>query len=122
MTEKQTIFLTDDNWADYLPWEYIDKLTEETPPGPSGYGLDDKIVTRLLAWVGQQSGESAEHRFEMERHDAVATLHLAAGWDASLFDDADARITAALEKMLRPIVERLDKLEKAVAALQDRGN
>jgi hypothetical protein len=45
-----------------------------------GIDRDDKVVTKLLAWVAMQSGKSAEVRYEMSRHDAAVTLELAAGW------------------------------------------
>jgi len=59
--------------------DYLEKLVKETPVGPDGYDGDDKIVTRLLAWVALQSGQSAEVRYEMSRHDAAVVLELSAG-------------------------------------------
>jgi hypothetical protein len=81
---KRTIVLTDDNWRDYLPMDYLEKLVEETLVGPDGYDGGDKIVTRLLAWVALQSGQSTEFRFEMSRYDAAVVLELAVGWDPLL--------------------------------------
>jgi hypothetical protein len=81
---KRIIILTDDNWHDYLPMDYLEKLVTELPVGLQGYDVDDKIVTRLLAWVALQSGQSREFRFEMSRHDASVVLELAAGWDPLL--------------------------------------
>jgi hypothetical protein len=81
---KRLIVLTDDNWHDYLPMDYLEKLVKESPVGPEGYDRDDKIVTRLLAWVALQSGQSTEFRFEMSRYDAAVVLELAAGWDPLL--------------------------------------
>jgi hypothetical protein len=46
--------------------------------------VNDKIVTRLLAWVALQSGQSTEVRYEMNRHDASVVLNLAAGWEPLL--------------------------------------
>jgi hypothetical protein len=67
---KTRIVLTDDNWHDYLPTGYVEQLVRDFPVPDDGYGPDDDIVTRLLAWVGKQSGESGQYRFEMSRHDA----------------------------------------------------
>jgi hypothetical protein len=78
---KRTIVLTDDNWHDYLPMGYLEKLVQESPVGPEGYDVDDKIVTRLLAWVALQSGQSAEFRYEMSRYDAAVVLELTACWE-----------------------------------------
>lgn len=78
---KQRVLLTDDNWHDYLPVDYLEKLVAESPCGPDGYNSDDKIVTRLLAWVAMQSGQSKEYRFEMTPYDASVVLNLAAGLD-----------------------------------------
>jgi hypothetical protein len=77
---KERIVLDDDNWHDYLPMVYLKKLVKETPPGPEGYSSDDKIVTRLLAWVAMKSGESKKYRFEMTPYDASIVLNLTAGW------------------------------------------
>jgi hypothetical protein len=81
---KRLIVLTDDNWHDYLPMVYLEKLVQESPVGPEGYDGDDKILTRLLSWVALQSGQSAEVRYEMSRHDASVVLNLAAGWEPLL--------------------------------------
>jgi hypothetical protein len=78
---KCLVVLTDDNWHDYLPMDYLEKLVKQSPVGPDGYDGDDKIVTRLLAWVALQSGQSAEFRYEMSRYDGAVVLNLAAGWD-----------------------------------------
>jgi hypothetical protein len=78
---KHVVVLTDDNWHDYLPMDYLEKLVQESPVGPEGYDVDDKIVTRLLAWVALQSGQSAEVRCEMSRYDATVVVNLAAGWE-----------------------------------------
>jgi hypothetical protein len=51
-TAKQRVALTDDNWHDSLPMDYLEKLTAELPPAPDGYLTDYKTVTRLLAWFG----------------------------------------------------------------------
>jgi hypothetical protein len=80
---KKPINLTDDNWHDYLPTDYIERLVKELSVGTEGYDVDDKIVSRLLAWVALQSGQSTEYRYEMSRHDAAVVLNLTAGWDAS---------------------------------------
>ncbi|HEX4589315.1 MAG TPA: hypothetical protein VH120_05265 [Gemmataceae bacterium] len=80
-TPKRRIVLTDDNWHDYLPMDYVEKLVAESPTPRDGYDSDDKLVTRLLAWVGMQSGQSKEYRFEMTPYDASVVLNLAAGWD-----------------------------------------
>jgi hypothetical protein len=37
-------------------------------------------VTRLLAWVALQSGNSPDTRYVMSRHDAAVLLELVAGW------------------------------------------
>jgi hypothetical protein len=61
--------------------DYPEQLIADSPPGPEGYDSGDKIVTRLLAWVAMQSGQSKEHRFDMTPYDAAVVLNLAAGWD-----------------------------------------
>jgi hypothetical protein len=81
---KRLVLLTDDNWHDFLPTDYLEKLVKESPVGTEGYDVDDKIVTRLLAWVALQSGQSAEFRYEMSRYDASVVLNLAAGWEPLL--------------------------------------
>ena len=81
---KRLVVLTDDNWHDYLPMDYLEKLVKESPVGPEGYDVDDKIVTRLLAWVSLQSGQSAEVRYEMSRYDAAVVLNLTADWEPLL--------------------------------------
>jgi hypothetical protein len=80
---KKPIDLTDDNWHDYLRMGYLEKLVAEFPVGAEGYDVDDQIVTRLLAWVALQSGQSTEYRYKMSRHDAAVVLNLTAGWDAT---------------------------------------
>lgn len=55
---KQRVVLTDDNWHDYLPMDYFEKLVAESPCGPDGYNSDDKLVTRLLpcGWACKTGG------------------------------------------------------------------
>jgi hypothetical protein len=59
----------EDNWADYFPDDYPEKLVEGLTVGEGGIDRDDSIVTRLLAWVARASGRSKDTRYEMTRHD-----------------------------------------------------
>jgi hypothetical protein len=78
---KRLVILTDDNWADYFPFDYPDSLVTGLQIPSDGIDVYDKVVTRLLAWVAMQSGQSPDTRYEMSRHDAAVVLELAAGWD-----------------------------------------
>jgi hypothetical protein len=80
VTEKRTINLTDDNWADYLPDDYPASLVEGLAIGDDGIERDGAIVTKLLAWLARASGRSTNTRFEMTRHDAAVLLEHLAGW------------------------------------------
>jgi hypothetical protein len=80
MIAKRLIVLTDDNWADYFPFDYPESLMQGVEIPDEGIDREDNHVTRLLAWVALQSGKSSDVRYEMSRHDAAATLQQAAGW------------------------------------------
>jgi hypothetical protein len=81
---KHLVVLTDDNWADYFPFDYPESLVQGLEIGENGIGRDSKVVTRLLALVALQSGQSADTRYETSRHDAAVVLELAVGWDPLL--------------------------------------
>jgi hypothetical protein len=76
---KRLVVLTDDNWADYFPFDYPESLVTGLPIPSAGIDRESKIVTRLLAWVALQSGQSADTRYEISRHDAAVVLELAGG-------------------------------------------
>jgi hypothetical protein len=79
MSDKRLVKLDDDNWADYFPFDYPDSLVAGLQIPSDGIDVDDKVVTRLLAWVAMQSGQSPDTRYEMSRHDAAVVLNQAAG-------------------------------------------
>jgi hypothetical protein len=79
-TVTKTFTLTDDNWADYLPFDYPESLVEGLTIGEGGIDRDDAVVTRLLAWVARKAARSPDTRYTMSRHDAAVLLNLAAGW------------------------------------------
>jgi hypothetical protein len=76
---KRLVVLTDDNWADYFPFDYPESSVAGLQIPCDGIDRESKVVTSLLAWVAMQSGQSADTRFEMSRHDAGVVLELAAG-------------------------------------------
>jgi hypothetical protein len=80
---KRVIELTDDNWADYFPFDYPESLVQGLEIGEGGIDRESKVVTRLLAWVGLQSGQSPDTQYEMTRHDAAVVLEMAANWTPS---------------------------------------
>jgi hypothetical protein len=77
---KRLVVLTDDNWADYFPFDYPESLVAGLQVPSDGIDRESKVVTRLLAWVALQSSQSPDTRYEMSRHDAAVVLELAAGW------------------------------------------
>jgi hypothetical protein len=77
---KRLVVLTDDNGADYFPFDYAESLVQGLAISEDGIERESKVVTRLLAWAALQSGQSADTRFEMSRHGAAVVLELAAGW------------------------------------------
>jgi hypothetical protein len=83
-TAKSHIVLTDDNWADYLPTDYPESLIAGLTIGECGIDRDGPAVTRLLAWLARESGQSPDVRYGMSRHDAAVLLELLAGWPGRL--------------------------------------
>jgi hypothetical protein len=77
---KRLVNLTDDNWADYFPFDYHESFVAGMEIPDDGFDPESKVVTRLLAWIAMRSGESSEFQFEISRHDAAVVLNLAAGW------------------------------------------
>jgi hypothetical protein len=80
LTTKKRIVLTDDSWADHLPLEYPESLVVGLKVGEGGIDRDGPAVTRLLAWLARENGQSPNVRYELSRHDAAALLELLAGW------------------------------------------
>jgi hypothetical protein len=78
--KAMTVTLTDDNWADHFSFDYPDSLVKGMAIGEGGVDRDGPEVARLLAWVEQEDGRSADTRYTMSRHDAAVLLELAAGW------------------------------------------
>jgi len=79
-TAKRTIHLTDDNWADYCTTGYAESLVEGLTVGDDGIDRDGSVVTKLLAWLARESGQSKDLRYEMSRHAAAVLLEHMAGW------------------------------------------
>jgi hypothetical protein len=79
-TTKRTIHLTDDNWDDYCTTDCAESLVEGLKVGKDGIDRDDRVVTKLLAWLARKSGRSKDVRYEMTRHDAAVLLEHLAGW------------------------------------------
>jgi hypothetical protein len=78
---KRLIVLTDDNWADHFPFDYPESLVQGLAIVEGGIDRQSNVVTRLLAWVAMQSGQSPDTRYEMSRHDGAVVLELAAAWN-----------------------------------------
>jgi hypothetical protein len=75
---KRTITFTDDDFSDYFPDDYPASLLKGFTVPEDGIDLDG-IVTRFLAWLGRESGRSADVRYEMSRYDAAVLLEHFAG-------------------------------------------
>ena len=77
---KKRFELTDDNFADYFPWDYVESLVDGLTIGEGGIDVAGPEVTQLLAWVANQSAQSPDTEYTCTRHDARMILELAAGW------------------------------------------
>jgi hypothetical protein len=55
---KRLVVLTDDNWADYVSFDYPESLVAGLQIPSDGIDRESKVVIRLLAWVALQSGQS----------------------------------------------------------------
>jgi hypothetical protein len=79
-SDTKTVTRTDDNGADYCPFDEPASLVQGLVIGEGGIDRDGPAVTRLLAWVARESGRSGDARDAMSRHDATVLRELAAGW------------------------------------------
>jgi hypothetical protein len=64
---KHLVALTDDDSADYFPFDYPESLVQWLEVGEDGLDRESTVVTRLLAWLALKSGRSSDTRFEMSR-------------------------------------------------------
>jgi hypothetical protein len=75
---KRLVVLTDDNWRDYFPFAFPDRLAKGLTIGEDGIDLHGPEVEQMLIWVAEQNELNRTIRFEINRHDAAAILQLCA--------------------------------------------